>query len=293
LLVAIAAVPALLVAVTAVIAAESTGTAEPLPACRYADLPAEAAGYDQWQRTLVDTIYRLPAGYAPPDLVDVTDLGVGGAKQVRSFVVDDLRQMAEAARQAGAPFAILSAYRSEDRQVQVLASLVGSLGTDAALSLSARPGHSEHELGTAVDLTDPPGWPEWQGDWGESPQGRWLAANSWRYGFVMSYPRASSPGTTCYEYEPWHFRYFGRQTAAAIHDSGLAPRAYLWRELQAAESSGGQSSNALANAAPVLAFGLLLALGVLILWARLRARRRPRHNRPRTAAASQLRRRRP
>ena len=54
-----------------------------------------------------------------------------------------------------------------------------------------------------------------------------MARNAWRYGFIMSYP-PDSRRTTCYEYEPWHFRYFGRRTATAIHDSGLTSREFLW-----------------------------------------------------------------
>jgi D-alanyl-D-alanine carboxypeptidase len=55
-----------------------------------------------------------------------------------------------------------------------------------------------------------------------------MAANAWRYGFVMSYPRGRED-VTCYLYEPWHYRYFGRALAARIHASGLTPREFLWR----------------------------------------------------------------
>jgi hypothetical protein len=67
-------------------------------------------------------------------------------------------------------------------------------------------------------------------DWGRTAPGAWLARNSWRYGFVMSYPKARSPAKTCYKYEPWHFRYVGRTLAAAIHRSGLSPREWLWQQ---------------------------------------------------------------
>ena len=51
--------------------------------------------------------------------------------------------------------------------------------------------------------------------------------NAWTFGFVMSYPKGKSR-ITCYSYEPWHFRYVGKATAKAIHDSGLAPREWIW-----------------------------------------------------------------
>jgi D-alanyl-D-alanine carboxypeptidase len=61
---------------------------------------------------------------------------------------------------------------------------------------------------------------------GDSPTGRWLLANSWRYGFVVSYPEGQTD-RSCYSYEPWHLRYFGRELARSIHESGLTPREYL------------------------------------------------------------------
>ncbi len=51
--------------------------------------------------------------------------------------------------------------------------------------------------------------------------------HAWRFGFVLSYPQDLTD-RTCYAYEPWHYRYVGRDLAAAIHDSGLTPRRYLW-----------------------------------------------------------------
>ncbi len=46
----------------------------------------------------------------------------------------------------------------------------------------------------------------------------------------MSYPKATSPAVTCYQYEPWHYRYVGRTVAKAVHDAGLSLREYLWRQ---------------------------------------------------------------
>ncbi|HEX2267060.1 MAG TPA: D-alanyl-D-alanine carboxypeptidase family protein, partial [Actinomycetota bacterium] len=59
-------------------------------------------------------------------------------------------------------------------------------------------------------------------------EGRWMQANAHRFGFVLSYP-ARRDDVSCYGYEPWHFRYFGRAMAKRIHSSGLTPREYLWR----------------------------------------------------------------
>ena len=101
-------------------------------------------------------------------------------------------------------------------------------GYDQALRISARAGHSEHQLGTTLGLTSLGGRPPWEyADWAATPAGAWTAANAWRYGFVMSYPRDSF-GNVCYDYEPWHYRYLGREKAKQVRESGLTLREWLW-----------------------------------------------------------------
>ena len=108
---------------------------------------------------------------------------------------------------------VISAYRSYDAQVRTFASLERAYGRAFALESAARPGHSEHQLGTAIDI-----------DGG----GTWLARTRLEHGFVVSYPAERSPAFTCYKPEPWHIRYVGRARAAAIQASGLSPREWLW-----------------------------------------------------------------
>ncbi len=206
------------------------------PACVYADEDAPLSGYDQWAYTLLDTRYRLAPDYVPPDLVAVEPTRAGGsasdpAFRVRALVVDDLLWLLSAARSAGTPLAVQSAYRSYAYQESTFAFWVAQDGEERALLTSARPGHSEHQLGTALDFRSEGGPPAWDlEDWALEPAGAWLAENAHRYGFVMSYPRDASR-LSCYSYEPWHFRYVGRELAANIHTSGLVPRVALWRML--------------------------------------------------------------
>jgi D-alanyl-D-alanine carboxypeptidase len=181
--------------------------------------------------TVLDRSYALPAGYAPADLVAASSAGLtgtSGTKLVRSIVVDDLAAMAAAWREAGVSVIVESAYRSYGNQAATFDSWVSRLGYAAALVRSARPGHSEHQLGTAIDVTSP-GWGGRFGDWAvESPEGAWMAANAWRYGFVMSYPFGSQ-AQTCFSYEPWHYRWIGRDVAAEHRSSGLQLRQFLER----------------------------------------------------------------
>lgn len=202
-----------------------------LPACAYTDILTPHHGYGEWPISLLDTIYHLPADYAPGDLVDSSTAGMNGGYLVRSVVVADLRAMATDARAAGTPISLASGYRSYAHQQSTFDSWVGVGGYKQALRTSARAGHSEHQLGTAIDVTSEGGLPPWEyGDWATTPAGAWMAANAWRHGFVMSYP-AGSFDASCYDYEPWHYRYVGRDLAAQITASGRVPRQVIW-ELQ-------------------------------------------------------------
>lgn len=208
---------------------------DPLPACRTAsgaviikDRSTLKHRYGDWQITLLDTLYRLPSNYAPRDLVSVSRAGIGGSGVVRSLLVADLRAMTRAARHAGAAIAVQSAYRSYRTQASTFAMWVRVGGWSQATRTSARAGHSEHQLGTVVDFRSAGGGAPWgMRDWAQTRAGGWMRDNAWRYGFLLSYPK-STRHTTCYDYEPWHFRYYGRDLAKQIHDSGLAPRRWLW-----------------------------------------------------------------
>jgi D-alanyl-D-alanine carboxypeptidase len=198
-----------------------------LPECRFANAPAKHAGYKRWATTLVDTTYGLRSGYRPPDLVPVGLAGMPGNGMVRAMLVPDLRAMAHAARKAGAPLTVRSAYRSAALQRAVFAGWVAVSGQSEALRFSARAGHSEHQLGTTLDLGAEGGLAPWEQHFSRTKQGHWIATRAWKFGFVVSYP----PGArirTCYSAEAWHVRYVGREEARAVHDSGLPLREWLW-----------------------------------------------------------------
>lgn len=231
--------------------AADPAAARSAPACRFADVVTERADYDDWASTIVDTELRLPHGYAPTDLVSVGRAGLAGSARVRNIVVDDLHAMANAARDDGAPLAAISAYRSEDDQRAVFADWVRMVGRDAARLASARPGHSEHQLGTTIDFTTPDLTGPWSNDFGHSPQGRWLHRQAASFGFIESYPAAWSPGATCYQPEPWHYRYVGRAEAAEVVAAQVPLRLFLFdRRGTAAPSERAGASTATPAATP-------------------------------------------
>ena len=203
--------------------------AEPLPVCSFGGTVTPLAGQNDWNLTLVDTYYRLPTGYQPDGLVAARAAGINSGEQVRSLMIPDLARLAAAATAAGAPLGIVSAYRGFHTQVYTFGHWQNLLGFEGALGSSARPGHSEHQLGLAIDFKSRGGDDPWTfKDWAKmTPAGIWMAANAWKYGFVMSYPRGKA-ALTCYQYEPWHYRYVGVAEAAAIHASGMVPRQWLW-----------------------------------------------------------------
>jgi D-alanyl-D-alanine carboxypeptidase len=214
----------------------------PLPACRYdLDLPTPLVTQESWNLTLVDALYSVPADYVPGDLVSTGPAGLGGFL-IRAEALPDLRALAAAARGSGIALALVSTYRDYADQEALFRGWSARLGSDVDYG-SARPGHSEHQLGLALDFTIPGALP-----WNfynferDTPAGRWLAANAWRYGFVMSYPWKGRDTVTCYGYEPWHYRYVGRAEAASVRASGLTLRQWLWlrQPMSQAPSPGGR-----------------------------------------------------
>ena len=182
---------------------------------------------------VLDRSYALAPDDAPPDLVEASAAGfdgASGARLVRSALIADLGAMRGAWQAAGLTIVVESAYRSYEDQAATFDAWAASIGHEAALLRAARPGHSEHQLGTAIDVTSP-GWSGRFGDWAvEAAEGAWMAAHAWEYGFAMSYP-AGGQDDSCYGYEPWHYRWIGREAAAEHRRSGLVLRRFLERYL--------------------------------------------------------------
>lgn len=114
---------------------------------------------------------------------------------------------------AGFGFKIASAYRSYGYQQSVHDGLVATTGQTHADRYSARPGHSEHQTGLAVDLVTPatPAC-DFAVCFGQTPAGRWLRTHAGHFGFVIRYT-AADRRVTGYAPEPWHLRYVGRALA--------------------------------------------------------------------------------
>jgi zinc D-Ala-D-Ala carboxypeptidase len=207
----------------------TTTTIPPPPACAEADVVVPHDPATEWATVLIDTARMLPASFGPPDLHNIADAGfpLTDGVAVRQLVLEDLSALREAAAANGTPLSVIAGYRSFQRQAELYERRVDELGDSEAGSRVARPGHSEHQLGTTIDVTTE-GETDVDQSWGATPNGQWLATHAHEYGFLLSFPLDASE-RTCYDYEPWHLRYVGRELAAKVIQSGLSLREYLWQ----------------------------------------------------------------
>lgn len=128
--------------------------------------------------------------------------------------------LAKAAADEGLNIWLASGFRSYERQKTIYNNYVNWYGQAKTDTLSARPGHSEHQTGLAIDVnsvTD---------SFGSTPEAAWLAEHAHEFGFIIRYPKGKEH-ITGYKYEPWHIRYLGVDMATTIYNSGLTLEEYF------------------------------------------------------------------
>ncbi len=193
------------------------------------------AGFDKSKYSLTDptSIWVIankqrplnPKTYAPSDLVVPTiplrSNITSTEKQVRQPMAAALETMVAAAKTEGIGLNLQSGYRSYSFQVSLYNRYVQQQGKAVADTQSARPGYSEHQTGLAADLGSV-SHPECDVEecFGTTPEGKWLAANAYKYGFIIRYPQGLQ-NVTGYIYEPWHIRYIGVDLATEMHNTGV------------------------------------------------------------------------
>ena len=134
-----------------------------------------------------------------------------------------LIEMFGAAKQSGYALYVNSSYRDYATQAQTYQFWVQTNGQAYADRTSARAGHSEHQMGTTADVGTR--GLELEAFTG-TPEAAWLLANSYKYGFIVSYPDGKEP-ITGYASEPWHVRFVGKGVAQQVKDSGLTLHEFL------------------------------------------------------------------
>lgn len=161
---------------------------------------------------LVNKANHLSKDYHPDDLVEINSNYASGNKvyYLRKIITQDLKEMFSAAGSENIILKIVSAYRSYEDQKNVFAQWEKALGEEEAKKVSALAGASQHQLGTTVDLNS------LEYSFGNTKEGKWLADNAYKYGFIMSYPEGQEE-LTGYKYEPWHFRYIGKDASLLVY----------------------------------------------------------------------------
>lgn len=182
----------------------------------------------QWNLILVNKWNLLPEGHDPT----LAQLVNGQSIDERAY--PDLQDMMDDCRSEGLQPLICSSYRTMEKQIRLFKNKVSEYlsqgysqekAEEAAGELVAIPGTSEHQLGLALDIVDVSNQllDESQEN---TPVQKWLMQNSWKYGFILRYPNDKSE-ITGISYEPWHYRYVGKEAAKEIYESGICLEEYL------------------------------------------------------------------
>lgn len=160
-------------------------------------------------------VYFLPDNYVPAALAPIEEKYLSDqktAEQIQAGVWPHLRALLDAASSSQAPLLVSSAYRSFGEQGSLKTNYQIVYGTGAN-KFSADQGYSEHQLGTAVDLTTAKLGSLLTG-FDQTGSYTWLTQNAYRYGFILSYPEKNG----YFQYEPWHWRFVGVKLATYLHN---------------------------------------------------------------------------
>lgn len=150
---------------------------------------------------IANKTYALPKTYNPGGLTSDT--------------YNAFQSLVQAAATDGISLWNASGFRSYETQEQIYNNYVYTHGQTTADTFSARPGHSEHQTGMAIDVNNP------SDSFNGTPEAIWLKEHCVEYGFIIRYPEGKQE-ITGYKYEPWHIRYVGVEMAKKIRDEGIA-----------------------------------------------------------------------
>ena len=148
--------------------------------------------------------------------------------ELRDVAATALEAMAkEMLFQGAGQMFVNSAYRSYDYQLELFVDKVEQYGEAEALVRSAKAGHSEHQTGLAVDVSVPAQGCAIMQCFGDTAAGKWIAENSWKFGYIVRYERDTT-SITGYTYEPWHLRYVGTEIARMYASNGIHTLEDFW-----------------------------------------------------------------
>lgn len=164
---------------------------------------------------VINKSYGVGSSYYPANMVTVP-----GGEQIVEDVYAAFQKMQQDAASEGLNLYIPSGYRTYETQNRLYNNYCSRDGKAAADTYSARPGHSEHHSGLCFDLNSI------DDSFADTAEGKWVAANCHKYGFVIRYPK-SKEAQTGYKYESWHLRYLGIDFATHLYENDLCLEEYL------------------------------------------------------------------
>lgn len=166
---------------------------------------------------LVNKYYYLEKDYIPKNL-EVIDLNYS-TKVIKlvSVAKKAFEEMATNAKRENLNIIAISGYRSYKYQETIYNNYVEIDGKEKADRYSARPGHSEHQTGLAIDIYNKE---KDYNDFENTKEFIWMNKNAYKYGFILRFPKGKEKQTK-YQYEPWHYRYVGKTNAKYIHDKNI------------------------------------------------------------------------
>ncbi|MET3697338.1 D-alanyl-D-alanine carboxypeptidase [Bacillus oleivorans] len=180
---------------------------------------------------MVNKSFKLPDSYRPADLARPSVAFVFGNQQLEKALLREeaaraLENMFAQAKKEEITLLAASGFRSFETQTVLFENEVKQVGYEKASMAVAYPGTSEHQTGLAMDITAASVNYILTEEFGEKPEGKWLANNAHKFGFILRYPLGKE-SITGYQYEPWHFRYVGTEMATEIFENKLTLEEYV------------------------------------------------------------------
>ena len=175
--------------------------------------------------TLVNKYNKLPDNYEIDDLVTLDKEYSKRGEKIREVAYNDLKNMFDKAREDGLKLNVVSGFRTNNKQNTLFTNSVKNNGVEHALLYSAKSGHSEHQLGLAIDINSV------NESFKETEEYKWLINNSYKYGFIERYKKGKE-NITGFAYEPWHYRYVGIDTATKVFTENITYEEYVVKFLK-------------------------------------------------------------
>ena len=166
---------------------------------------------------LVNKYNYLDKDYKPNDIETISNWYAYENNKASKKILEEYIKMFEDAEKEGLKFIISSSFRDYNEQEETYNEILEESGEEYAKKYASLPGYSEHQTGLAFDiltmgtLTD---------EFEKTKEFEWLKENSYKYGFIIRYPKGKEQ-ITGYDYEPWHYRYVGKEAAKKIHDENI------------------------------------------------------------------------